>query len=90
MRRSAMLCLLSLVAIGADDAKEDGFTPLFSGEGAPKGWRVSTWDDVSKPAPADAVWKVENGVLHGFESSLFGSARCDCLTITRRVGNKIW
>lgn len=38
---------------------------LFPREGVPDGWRVQAWDDVKNPPPAGAVWKVENGVLHG-------------------------
>src|SRR5687767_5009712 len=63
MRNIALVCLMLLT--GADKAKDEGFAALFAEEGVPKGWRVSAWDDVSKPAPADTVWKVEKGVLHG-------------------------
>src|SRR5882762_5406173 len=42
-----------------------GFIPLFPKDGVPEGWVVRRWDDVSKPAETNAVWKVENGVLHG-------------------------
>src|SRR6267143_1783370 len=34
-------------------------------DGAPDGWRVRRWDDVSKPADDGVVWKVEGGILHG-------------------------
>jgi hypothetical protein len=50
-------------ARGADDAV--GFTPLFPRDGVPQGWRVTHWADVKNPPPADAQWRVENGVLHG-------------------------
>jgi len=50
---------------GADAAT--GFTPLFTSGGAPQGWKVSTWNDVSKAAPTGVVWRVTNGVLHGSE-----------------------
>src|SRR5687767_3917396 len=44
----------------------DGFVPLFPEPGVPKGWVVRAWDDVAKPAPDGAAWRVdENGVLHG-------------------------
>ena len=46
---------------------EAGFTPLFTGDGVPQGWKVSTWNDVSKPAPTGVTWRVTNGVLHGSE-----------------------
>jgi len=45
----------------------NGFVHLFPENGAPKGWTVRQWNDVSKPADDGAVWKVENGVLHGSE-----------------------
>jgi hypothetical protein len=42
--------------------------PLFQDKGEPKGWTAHAWDDVSKPAPEGAKWRVdENGVLHGSE-----------------------
>src|SRR5215208_5119931 len=41
------------------------FVPLFPSEGVPKGWLVRNWDDLKKPADPAAVWKVEQGVLHG-------------------------
>ncbi len=40
------------------------FVPLFPTDGAPAGWRVGQWNEVSKPAP-DSLWVVTNGVLHG-------------------------
>lgn len=43
----------------------DGFVPLFAGDGAPQGWRVTDWSDVSKPPPEGATWDVVGGVLHG-------------------------
>lgn len=48
-------------------SKPAGFTPLFSKDGAPEGWRVGAWDDVSKPGPQGALWTVRDGVLHGSE-----------------------
>lgn len=41
------------------------FVPLFPQDGVPAGWRVGAWNDVSKPGPEGAVWRVTNGVLHG-------------------------
>ena len=39
---------------------------LFPGPGIPKGWVVRAWDDVAKPGPEGAVWRVDDeGVLHG-------------------------
>ena len=43
--------------LGAD------FVPLFPDDGAPKGWAIGQWNEVSKPAKGD--WKVEKGVLRG-------------------------
>lgn len=48
-------------------ARTAGFVPLFSGDGAPAGWRVGAWNDVSKPAEGAPVWTVKDGVLHGGE-----------------------
>ena len=41
------------------------FIPLFPTDGVPQGWRVGAWNDVSKPADGNPVWKVQDGVLHG-------------------------
>lgn len=54
-------------APSASSAKETGFTSLFPKEGVPQGWRVGSWDDVSKPGPQGAQWLVKDGVLHGSE-----------------------
>lgn len=51
-------------AIAAGDAGKD-LAPLFTQDGAPAGWVVRAWDDVSQPAKAE--WNVEDGVLHGGE-----------------------
>jgi hypothetical protein len=46
----------------------NSWTTLFPTPGVPTGWIVRAWDDVSKPAPAGALWKVDgDGVLHGSE-----------------------
>jgi hypothetical protein len=52
---------------GAEDKAGTGFVPLFSKDGVPDGWVVRAWNDVSQPPGQPAVWKVENGVLHGGE-----------------------
>ena len=59
------LGLFSLSLFAAEEGL--GFVPLFPEEGVPQGWVVRRWDDVSKPAEKAAVWKIENGVLHGSE-----------------------
>lgn len=64
--RAVVLFGLSLagasVSFGGDSA---GLIPLFPKDGVPEGWVVRRWDDVSKPAETNTVWKVESGVLHG-------------------------
>jgi hypothetical protein len=59
---AAVVALFVAVAPGQDDA---GWTPLFKEDGEPKGFRVTAWDDVSKPPPQGAKWVVKDGVLHG-------------------------
>jgi hypothetical protein len=50
------------------EPKRAAAQPLFPDKGAPKGWSVRAWDDVSKPGPEGAKWMVdEDGVLHGSE-----------------------
>lgn len=48
-------------------ATSDSLVPLFPQDGVPAGWTVRAWDDVSKPGPSGAVWKVEGGILRGSE-----------------------
>lgn len=65
-----LFTLLALVSPirAADEGKDaHGFVPLFPKDGIPQGWRVSEWNDVSKPAKEGVNWKVEDGVLHGSE-----------------------
>ncbi len=45
-------------------AADDGFTPLFPADGPPKGWVVTEWNDLAKPAPKGVEWAVKDGVLH--------------------------
>ncbi|MEW5979960.1 MAG: DUF1080 domain-containing protein [Acidobacteriota bacterium] len=45
----------------------EGFVPLLPKDGVPEGWVARAWNDVSQPSGEPAVWKVENGVLHGGE-----------------------
>jgi hypothetical protein len=52
---------------GAEAQTGTGFVPLFPKDGLPVGWVVRAWNDVSKPPGEPAVWKVEDGVLHGGE-----------------------
>jgi hypothetical protein len=71
LRVSLPLTLLALLAPvqsnGAEDKVATAFAPLFPKDGVPEGWVVRAWNDVSKPPGNAAVWKVENGVLHGSE-----------------------
>ena len=53
--------------LGLQQAKTDGFVPLFPKDGLPEGWVVRAWNDISQPPADSAVWRVENGVLHGGE-----------------------
>lgn len=39
------------------------FEPLFSKDGAPEGWVVTSWNDLSKPPETDVTWTVKNGIL---------------------------
>ena len=66
-------CLLiaaaaSVLIAAAARAADDGFTPLFPDDGIPKGWVVTTWNDLSKKADAGNVWEVKDGVLHSGKS----------------------
>jgi dienelactone hydrolase len=55
------------VSIQAAAAARADFVPLFPDDGAPRGWCVRQWNDVKQPAPAEAVWRVREGVLYGSE-----------------------
>src|SRR5689334_1800957 len=45
-------------------ADDETFVALFPEDGVPKGWVVTEWSDLAKPAPADVKWTVKGGVLH--------------------------
>jgi hypothetical protein len=55
-----LLFSISLPLWGVD---ADGYEPLFPKAGAPAGWKVQDWADVSKPATGTPVWTVKDGVL---------------------------
>lgn len=59
--RTFLLLLCSLAAQGF--CAEDGFVPLFPKDGAPDGFVVRHWSDISLPPQDAAEWKVENGTL---------------------------
>jgi hypothetical protein len=42
---------------------DDGFVPLFPADGPPKGWVVTEWNDLAKPAAKGVTWTVKDGVL---------------------------
>src|SRR5262245_29561453 len=44
-------------------ADEGEFVKLFPDDGIPKGWVVTEWNDLSKPAPKGVEWTVKDGVL---------------------------
>jgi hypothetical protein len=55
---------LALVAAGCQTGhRTNAWRPLFPEDGVPQGWVVRHWADLRNPAPADAVWRVEQGVL---------------------------
>lgn len=64
MRNLPLLLLgLVLVAAAPDDSRA---VKLFTEPGAPAGWSVRQWNDLSKPGPPEAKWVVDDrGVLHG-------------------------
>jgi Domain of Unknown Function (DUF1080) len=64
MMRALSLAILVVLA-GAGRADEDGFVKLFTEDGVPKGWVVTEWSDLAKPAPKDVQWTVKDGVLTG-------------------------
>lgn len=58
----------SLMLVGCQHTQPAAsFQPLFPSDGIPPGWVVRHWSDVSKPAPAQATWRVTDGVMHGSE-----------------------
>ena len=44
-------------------AAEPQWENLFPADGVPKGFTVRAWNEVSKPAEGNPVWKVEKGIL---------------------------
>ena len=65
---AVLLGALLLLAGCADlPPRTPSWTPLFPSEGIPHGWTVRQWNDLREPAPAQAVWRVVDGVLTGAE-----------------------
>jgi hypothetical protein len=57
---------LALVAFAASSARaDDRVVKLFAEDGVPKGWVVTEWSDLAKPAPKEVRWTVKDGVLTG-------------------------
>jgi hypothetical protein len=56
--------LLLIATLLATPVLADDFTPLFPADGPPKGWVVTEWNDLAKPAPKGVQWAVKDGVLH--------------------------
>jgi hypothetical protein len=54
--------LVASLALSAS-AADDGFVPLFPADGPPKGWVVTEWNDLAKPAKKEVTWTVKDGVL---------------------------
>src|SRR5262245_60904530 len=44
-------------------ALDGAAAPLFPSDGTPKGWVVTEWSDLAKPAPKGVEWTVKDGVL---------------------------
>src|SRR5947209_19529555 len=57
---AAVLFAAFALPAAADDEK---LVPLFPADGPPKGWVVTEWSDLAKPAPKGAEWTVKDGVL---------------------------
>lgn len=62
---SAVVCVMVSIFRGGASAEETPFRPLFSADGAPQGFVVRDWADVSKPAQGSPAWTVRDGVLIG-------------------------
>ena len=63
LNMKAPLLLLSLLTACVWADETPAFVPLFAQEGAPNGFLVRHWADVSKPAGGNATWEVKDGVL---------------------------
>jgi 3-keto-disaccharide hydrolase len=62
---------------------DDGFIRLFDKDGLPAGWTVREWNDLTKKAKGDTVWRVKDGVLHS------GSRRGTWLVSDKEYGDFI-
>jgi hypothetical protein len=64
MSRFLAIALVALIPVVAR-ADDDGFVKLFAEDGVPKGWVVTEWSDLAKPAPKGVQWTVKDGMLTG-------------------------
>lgn len=64
----APLGIAFLVLIASPVLGDEGFTPLFPDDGAPKEWLVRAWDDLGKEAGPESEWSVKDGVLSAGEN----------------------
>src|SRR5258708_2717704 len=80
MRQLLCLTCVLLIAAAADDSKP---SHPFAEKGAPAGWVVRVWNDVSKPAPPEAKCMVND---HGQLSTVMrnGQLRMDCSRAEQR------
>jgi len=68
IHRFGIISLFVVLLIAGDPwahAAPTQWAPLFPSDGFPSGWTVRAWNDVSKPGPTGALWRVEHGVLTG-------------------------
>ena len=61
--KAADLTKNPIAPIAAPTGDAGGFVPLFPHDGAPTGFVVRHWADVSKPPQDAATWEVKDGVL---------------------------
>lgn len=73
--------LLIAAMLGLPARAEEGFVALLDEDGPPKGWKVTAWNDLSKPGPKDAVWAIKDGVLQP------GKTRGSWLVSDRQYGD---
>lgn len=76
------LLLLGLLTSGCRSVRPEAeWQPLFPANGVPIGWVVRAWNEVSRPAEGNPVWRVEQGVLLG------GTPRGSWLISEREYGD---
>jgi hypothetical protein len=70
MCRRILLLAIGCVLLPAAFVAAEGadFVPLFPNDGIPRGWVVTTWNDLAKEAEGGNVWEVKDGVLHSGKS----------------------